>query len=114
MTKPAKGTGDSYLEILVEVQPPLASGDLAPRLAIPEDFRKRAGDIAASVAEIADQFRSKLESVVQPSKHTWNIESLEIGFDIAIQAETGVVIAKATTGATFSARMTLKTKQSQA
>ncbi len=100
-------------EILLEVHPRSVSGDLAPRAAgLPEEFRQRAGEIADSVAEVANQFRSRLEPMLRHSAEIGlGVESIEIGFDIAVQAEAGVVIAKATTGATFSARLTLKAPQ---
>jgi NTP-dependent ternary system trypsin peptidase co-occuring protein len=101
----------SAVEVLLEVQPRRTSGDLAPRVAIPEDFRRRAGEIADSVAAIADKFRSRLEDVMTRPKDGWGVESIEIGFDIAVQAEAGVLIAKASTGATFSAKLTLKVSQ---
>jgi hypothetical protein len=100
------------VEIMVEVHPRSVSGDLAPRVAVPEQFRQRAGEIADSVAEIADQFRSRLAGVFrQPAEPGWGVDSVEIGFDLAIQAEAGVVIAKASTSATFSAKLMLKVTQ---
>jgi len=76
---------------------------------VPEDFKRRAAEIADSVADIADQFRSRLGRVLHPPTDAgWGIQSIEIGFDLAVQAEAGVIIAKATTSATFSARVTLQ------
>ncbi|MEU6259198.1 CU044_2847 family protein [Streptomyces sp. NPDC047043] len=96
-------------EILLEVQPRSVSGDLAPRVALPEQFQRRAGEIADSVAQVADQFRSRLETVLRrPPDGGWAVESIEVGFDLSVQADAGVIIAKATSGATFSARLTLK------
>jgi hypothetical protein len=110
MTKRSRAVGeDDAPEILLEVQPRSTSGDLAPRVTLPEQFERRAGEIADSVAQVADQFRSRLESVLRrPSDGGWAVESIEVGFDLSVQAEAGVIIAKATSGATFSARLTLK------
>jgi hypothetical protein len=36
---------------------------------------------------------------------------LEINFELALQAETGVVIAKASAGATFSVSLTLRRRE---
>ena len=95
-------------EILLEVRPLTVSGDLAPRVMVPEEFRSRAGEIADSIAEVVDHFRSRLGKVLdQRDDSRWRVGSLEIQFDIAVQAEAGVVIAKATAGATFSARLVL-------
>jgi hypothetical protein len=101
------------VEILLEVRPKSTSGDLAPRVSVPEEFRKRAGEIADSVAQVATQFRARLERVLAYADDSpWAVDTIEIGFDIAVQAEAGVVIAKASTGATLSAKLTLKARQS--
>jgi hypothetical protein len=91
------------------VRPSPTSGDLAPHAVVPEEFRSRAGEIADSIAEIVDHFRLRLKKVLD--KHddsSWRVESVEIAFGIAVQAEAGVVIAKTTAGATFSARLILR------
>jgi hypothetical protein len=96
-------------QILLEVQSSADPGDLGPRLAVPEDFRARAGEIAASISEIVEDFRSKFARVLaRRDEHTWQVGSIEIAFEIAVQAEAGVVIAKTTAGATFSARLVLQ------
>ena len=94
--------------ILLDVRPATPSGDLGPRASIPEDFKLRAPEIADSIGDIVDHFRSRLgQSLEQRNDSSWRVRTLEIGFDIAVQAEAGVVIAKATAGATFSARLVL-------
>lgn len=115
MTKSVKTDDHRPLEVLLEVTPRATSaGDLAPRTAMPEDFRRRASEIASSVAGIADEFRSRLASVVpRPDGSKWGVESIEIGFEIAVQAETGVVIAKASSSATFSVSLTLQAPSDQ-
>jgi hypothetical protein len=76
---------------------------------MPEDFRARAGEIAESLAEIIEDFRAKLARVLaRRDEQAWRVGSVEIAFDIAVQAEAGVVIAKTTAGATFSARLVLQ------
>jgi len=96
-------------EILLEVRPAQASGDLAPRVVVPEEFKSRAGEIADSIAEVADHFRSRLAKVLhQRGDDGLRIGTVEIQFGIAVQAEAGVVIAKATAGATFSAKLVLQ------
>lgn len=96
-------------EILLEVRPSADLGDLGPRSAVSEDFRTRAGEIAESLAEIVEDFRAKLAHVLaRRDEQTWKVGSVEIAFDIAVQAEAGVVIAKTTAGATFSARLVLQ------
>jgi hypothetical protein len=97
-------------EILLEVRPAQTSGDLAPRAVVPEEFKSRAGEIADSIAEIADHFRSRLGKLLRERDDDagLRIGTVEIQFGIAVQAEAGVVIAKATAGATFSAKIVLQ------
>ncbi|KAB8183912.1 hypothetical protein FH608_048640 [Nonomuraea phyllanthi] len=98
-------------QLLLEVRPSEVSGDLKPRVPeLPEKFGARAQEIADSIGAVADELRSRLERILDRPAHpkAWGVESIEIGFDIAVQAETGVVIAKASTEATFSARLVLK------
>jgi len=97
------------MEILLEVRPKSVSGDLGPGGAELERFGRRAGEIADSVAKIAEEFRSRLEKTLRADDGDgWHTDSVELGFEIAVQAQAGVVIARAVTGATFSAKLTLK------
>lgn len=97
------------LEIFLEVHPGSDSGDLGPSIAVPESFAQRAGEVADSIAEIASQFRSRLHKVLgKPPDYGWRMDTVELTFGIVVQAEAGIVIAKATSGATFSAKLTLK------
>jgi hypothetical protein len=96
-------------EILLEVRPVATSGDLAPRVVVPEEFVSRADEIADSLAQVVDRFRSRLEKTLDVrDRSSWRVGSVEIEFGIAVQAEAGVVIAKTAAGATFSARLVLE------
>lgn len=96
-------------EILLEVRPRSVSGDLGPGIAVPESFAHRAGEVADSIAEIASEFRVRLQKKLnRPPDHGWKMDAIELTFGITVQAEAGVIIARATTSATFSAKMTLK------
>ena len=94
--------------ILVDVIPPSVSGDLAPRATVPEEFRHRAAELAEAVADIAEQFRSRLSLTLTQPTSGLQTDSIEIEFNISVQAEAGVIVAKTTAGATFTARLTLK------
>jgi hypothetical protein len=105
---------DRHPGILLEVRPADTSGDLAPRTAMPEEFRARAAEVADSIADVAEHFKSRLgRTLDNRDRSAWQVESIEIGFDIAVQAEAGIVIAKTAVGATFSAKLVLKTSQDQ-
>jgi Trypsin-co-occurring domain 1 len=95
--------------ILLEVRPSSVSGDLGPGAPTLEQFSRRAREIADSVAQIAEEFRSRLQKTLGNQEDSgWHTESIELGFQIAVQAEAGVVIARAVSGATFTAKLTLK------
>lgn len=111
MTESSRGSNRRSVDVLVEVQPRSVSGDLAHRAVSPEMFGRRAGEIADSLAEVVDRLRTRLERTLKPDDAAWAVDSIEIGFNIALQAEAGVIIAKATSGATFSARLTLKAQR---
>jgi len=103
------GSSSKAPGILLEVRPASASGDLGPGRPSLEQFSRRASEIADGIAQIAEEFRSKLERTLRkPDEGGWHAESIELGFDIAVQAEAGVVIARASSGATFSAKLILK------
>jgi hypothetical protein len=95
--------------ILIEVRPATTRGDLGSRPAIPEEFKSRAAEIIDSIGEVVEQVRSRLGKELRQKDHSsWKVDSIEIEFGLAVQAEAGVVIAKTTAGATFSARLVLR------
>src|ERR1700761_2858838 len=97
-------------QLLIEVRPAASpAGDLAPRVKLPEEFSRRAGEIADSVASVAQDFRGRIEErLEQHEKATdeWQLGQIELAFAIDVQAESGVVIARASAGATFTATLT--------
>jgi hypothetical protein len=97
------------LDLVVDVQPGAASGDLSPRIVSPERFQERAGELAETVGRVAEEFRNRLAGWMQEHSEGLKVESVEIEFGINLKAETGVVIAKATAGTTFTARVKLTT-----
>jgi hypothetical protein len=108
MNKP-KPAGPPAPGILIEVRPAVSSGDLGAHAAIPEEFRSRAAEIVDSIREVVDQFRSRLgKELSETDNSSWHVGSVEIEFGLAVQAEAGVVIAKTTAGATFSARLVMQ------
>lgn len=103
------GSSSKAPVIWLEVRSASASGDLGAGRTSLEQFGRRASEIADSIAQIAEEFRSKLEwKLRKPGEGGWHAESIELGFDIAVQAEAGVVIARAVSSATLSAKLILK------
>ena len=95
-------------EILVEVRPARVSGDVARRVSVPpESFADRAGEIADAITEVAGKLRDRLEQKMAAEEaHPWRLASVELAFELALRAEAGVVIARASTEATFTATLT--------
>lgn len=95
-------------EILVEVRPASVSGDVARRSPVaPESFGSRAGEIADAITDVAEKLRDHLEdNMAAEDSHLWQLATVQLGFELALKAEAGVVIARASTGATFSATLT--------
>jgi hypothetical protein len=107
-------------EILVDVRPAVATGDISRRHSVlPESFALRAGEITATIAEVAGKLRdsldeeaAKAEAVAvreQPAGDQasgWRLDTVELAFELSLQAEAGVVITRASTEATFSVTLT--------
>jgi hypothetical protein len=97
-------------ELLIEVRPAAGvAGDLAPRVKVPEEFSRRAGEIADSVVSVAEDFRDRIEERFREhpdGTDAWQLGQVELAFAIDVQAGSGVVIARASAGATFTATLT--------
>jgi hypothetical protein len=120
----AGGSGD--VEVLVEVSAVGAGqgGDLRRGASLaPVSFASRADDVADALLEIARRMRGRLQSgdengeaaepagapgdgAATPVGKSWGLDEVQLSFQLALQADAGVVIAKASTSATFSATMT--------
>jgi NTP-dependent ternary system trypsin peptidase co-occuring protein len=95
-------------DIRVEVVP--ADGAFGQDLAgppAPELFAARAGEIADSVAEVAAQFRARIDKDIGTDEaEGWNVSQVEVTFGLQVEVGAGVLIAKASAGATFTATLT--------
>ena len=102
-------------EVLVEVsQIGARTGDLKrPGSLAPVDFAGRADDIADALLEVARRIRGRLQSADEdgepadgaptPAGKDWGLDEVQLNFQMALQADAGVVIARASASATFSA-----------
>lgn len=98
-------------DILVEVRPKAATGDLRGP-AIPESFMKRVDEIGRSLQEIANRLNTHLDLLEKEQlekqkeeKTRWHLESVELKFSLDLEAEAGVVIARTKTTAGFEASL---------
>lgn len=96
--------GDIRIEV---VQPADVYGQDLAGPPTPELFSARASEIVDSVAEVATQFQAGIEDAVSKEEAGgWRLGQVEIAFGLQAEAGAGVLIAKASAGATFSATLT--------
>ena len=87
-------------EILVEVRPKGARGDLSAKPAVPEAYMGRIDEIGQSLQEIADRLSKHLDHFEQ-MQPGWRLNEVELKFSLDLEAEAGVLIARAKTTAGF-------------
>jgi hypothetical protein len=122
-----RGDAGGGAEVLVEVSAVGAGqgGDLRRGASLaPVSFASRADDVVDALLEIARRVRGRLQSADEdngeavepavpardgeaaPDGKSWSLDEVQLNFQLALQADAGVVIAKASTSATFNATMT--------
>jgi hypothetical protein len=98
---------DADGDIRVEVLPdPRYAGQLGPADLV-ERFADRAGELGAAIGAVAQRLRTGLEQQIgAASSDTWEVSEVSVEIALNLEAETGVVISKAKTGAAFNATLT--------
>jgi hypothetical protein len=101
--------------VQVEVVEHDDAGYLSPRAAPLDDFRRRAPEIAEGIMTVAEVLRSQLEAKAaahpREQRSGWAMDGLSLSFELALEAEAGVVIARAKTSATFSVEISWRREQ---
>jgi NTP-dependent ternary system trypsin peptidase co-occuring protein len=93
-------------EIMIEVLPIHSpGGNLSARTVLPESFTARSAEIADSFAQIGETLTARLDQL-RAEDHKWGLAEVTVELGLAVQAESGVVIIKASAGATFKATLT--------
>ncbi len=83
------------------VPPPERMGELAGETLL-EKFDKRVDELGASIGEIANKLRRRLDTdLAQEEPSPWMLDEVEVTFSLDLDAEAGVVVAKAKTTAGF-------------
>jgi hypothetical protein len=97
--------GDIYVRV---VPPPQRAGELAGTLL--EKFAARVDELGASIGEIAERLRGRLEAelAAEDEGPSWMLDEVELSFSLDLEAEAGVVVAKAKTTAGFEVVLTWK------
>jgi Trypsin-co-occurring domain 1 len=94
-------------EIHVEVIPhPGLAGDLSPADLV-DRFSGRVGELGRALATVASQLRQTFESrLAEPAGSSWALGEVSLQMSINLEAEAGVIISRAKTGAAFQATLT--------
>lgn len=94
-------------EIVVRVvPPPERAGELAGAT-LTERFTDRVDELGESIGEIARRLRSRLDTDLADEKEAaWKLDEVTLAFSLDLEAEAGVVVAKAKTSAGFEVALT--------
>jgi hypothetical protein len=69
-------------------------------------FEERGEELASGLARVAERFRRRIDDLVNTGEQGARLEQVQLQFGLALQAETGIIIAKAAAGTTFTATLT--------
>ncbi len=90
--------GDIMIRV---VPPPDRVGELAGAT-LTERFHERVDELAQSIGEVALELRERLDrELTQSDGGGWMLSDVSLTFSLDVEAEAGVVIAKAKTSAGF-------------
>lgn len=93
--------------IRVEVLPdPAFAGNLGPADLL-EAFQDRAAELGTAIGAVAERLRDALEQrIARRDASSWELSTIAVELAVNLQAESGVVICKAKTGAAFNVSLT--------
>jgi hypothetical protein len=98
-------------EIKVRVTPDPRRAGEASGAQLTERFADRVHELGSSLGAIANDLREELDQTLHEDPETgWRLEEVELTFSLDLEAEAGVVVAKAKTSAGFEAALTWKRK----
>jgi hypothetical protein len=93
-------------QILVQVVPSAESGGYLSGQTVTEKLADRVDELGRSLADVANQLRGSLERDLHAGDGLWRLSELNIQFSLSLEAEAGVVLARAQTTAGFQASLT--------
>jgi Trypsin-co-occurring domain 1 len=99
--------------ILAEIQvrvvpPPERIGELSSE-ALLERFETRVDELGESIGQIARRLRTRLDSdLAEDDSQAWSLDEVTVTFSLDLEAEAGVVVARARTTAGFEIELTWK------
>jgi hypothetical protein len=96
-------------EILVEVRPDPQRAENLSGDKLTERFAARVDEMGATLGDIANGLRDQLERRLSDERTSaWQLDELQLSFKFDLQAEAGIVLARASTTAGFEASLTWK------
>jgi hypothetical protein len=97
--------GDLLIEVCTAEGQGIYPQDLKPAKPALENFRERAADIGGGIADAAGELKRQFDAALGKGKGLAP-DQVEIAFGLDVQAGTNVVVARASTGCTFTVRLT--------
>jgi hypothetical protein len=92
-------------DVRVEVVARGTGGDLAACRPEPEPYEARAAELADGIVYMGRQMRDRLDQIWATAAEHWQLNKVEVQFGLALQAEAGLIVARASAGATFTATL---------
>lgn len=71
-------------------------------------FADRADELGDSLNEIAERLRGRLHELERQPRDEWDLDQVSLTFSLDLQADAGVIVARASTKAGFQATLTWK------
>lgn len=72
------------------------------------DFRERAAELGDALNDVAAALRGRLHELGGKDDDGWDLDAVSLTFSIDLQADAGVIVARASTKAGFQAALTWK------
>jgi hypothetical protein len=95
-------------DIKVQVVPAESAGaELWPGATRP-DFNDRVDELGDSLNDIAERLRARLPDLQRNAAVGWDLDEVSLSFSLDLQAEAGVIVARASSKAGFQATLTWK------
>jgi hypothetical protein len=72
------------------------------------DFRSRAQELGDALNDVAAALRGRLHELGERAEEGWDLDEVSLKFSLDLQADAGVIVARASTKAGFEASLTWK------
>jgi cytochrome b len=83
------------------------AGDLwGGQATVTERFSERAEEVADALADVSKTLQSRLEQRLSATGGALMVSEVQLSFSLELKAESGVLLAKASAGGTFTATIT--------